>query len=210
MKFASGKGSIFKGAGTASVQSRHSSGLDQFCGLLQHSEPQSILDMSGASQANISFVTSLGHRISSDDLLGTMQECFGDDFLDAQQNPENASCFLSQSLTFADQSFDGVLVWDALQFLTTPLLEGTVANLLRILRPGGAMLLFFHADTRTPQVPTYNYRISDRKSIQQIPRGGTQRSQFFPNRTIEQLFDRASSLKFFLSRDSLREVIVRR
>lgn len=210
MRFGSGKPGSLRTPSTAVSVTRHSSGLEQFCSLLQYPEPQSILDMSGASQANIAFVTGLGHRISSDDLIGTMEECFGADFLGGQANPENAERFSAQSLTFADQVFDGAFVWDALQFLTSPLLEETVASLLRIVRPGGLMLLFFNSDDRAKRIPAYNYRIQDRKTLVQIPRGQPQRAQFFPNRTIEKLFERASSLKFFLTRDSLREVIVRR
>lgn len=191
---------------------RTSSGFDQFCSILQNSENMSILDMSGASQANISFVTSLGHRISSDDIVGTMQEVFGPDFLESQQAASNAQRFLDQTLTFANESFDGALVWDALQFLTSPLLEQTVSELLRVMRPGGAMLVFFNSDEKATKIPVYNYRIQDQKTLLQIPRAGTgyQRSQYFNNRTLEKIFQNAASLKFFLTRDHLREVIVRR
>jgi hypothetical protein len=34
--------------------------------------------LSGASQANISFITEAGHRISSDDIVGAMLDAFGD------------------------------------------------------------------------------------------------------------------------------------
>jgi len=45
----------------------------------------------------------------------------------------------------------------------------------------------------------------------QIPRGNMiQRSQYFNNRSIERAFQAAASVKFFLTRDNLREVIVRR
>lgn len=210
MRFGIGRTNLPGHSASAAPVTRNSSGLDQFCSLLQLPDPQSILDMSGASQANIAFVTGLGHRISSDDLIGTMEECFGPDFLEGQTAPGNAERFAAQSLTFADQVFDGAFVWDALQFLSSPLLEQTVASLLRIMRPGGSMLLFFNSDDRAKQIPTYNYRIQDRKTLVQIPRGQPQRAQFFPNRTIEKLFEEASSLKFFLTRDNLREVIVRR
>ncbi len=190
---------------------RNSSGFDQFCSVLQSAENLSILDMSGASQANISFVTGFGHRISSDDIVGTMQECFGNDFFESQQAASNAQRFLDQTLTFPDQFFDGALVWDALQFLSSPLLEQTVAQLLRVMRPGGVMLVFFNADEKATRIPVYNYRIQDQKTLLQIPRGaGYQRSQYFNNRTLEKLFANAGSLKFFLTRDHLREVIVRR
>ena len=189
---------------------RHSSGFDQFCAMLQGSENLSILDVSGASQANISFITELGHRISSDDMLGTMQECFGKDFFESQQAASTAQRFLDQTLTFPDQFFDGALVWDALQFLVSPLLEQTVARLLRVMRPGGLMLVFFNADEKLPEIPLYNYRIQDSKTLLEIARGGSQRGQHFNSRMLERLFDKASSLKFFLTRDHLREVIVRR
>lgn len=189
---------------------RHSSGFDQFCGFLRSAEGLSVLDMSGASQANITFITSLGHRISSDDIVGTMQQCFGADFLDNQQAASNAQRFIEQTLTFPDESFDGALVWDALQFLVSPVLEDTVAQLLRVMRPGGLMLLFFNADEKATRTPVYNYRIQDQKTLLQTPRSGYQRSQHFNNRMLERLFERAASVKFFLTRDHLREMIVRR
>src|SRR5581483_6969677 len=149
---------------------RHSSGFEQFCSMLQSPDSLSILDMSGASQANISFITDRSHRISSDDVIGTMLECFGGDFLEEQQAASKAQRFLDQTLTFPDQSFDGALVWDALQFLASPLLDQTVAQLLRVMRPGGAMLVFFNSDEKATRIPVYNYRIQDAKTLLQVPR----------------------------------------
>jgi len=178
--------------------------------MLRNSEDLSILDMSGASQANVSFITSFGHRISSDDALGTMHTCFGSDFLRNQQAASNAHRFLEQTLTFPEETFDGALVWDTLQFLVPPVLDDTIAKLMRVMRPGGLVLAFFHADEKSSEVPLSNYRIQDGKTLVQTPRGGAQRVQYFNNRTIERLFTSASSLKFFLTRGSQREVIIRR
>ncbi|MBV9406661.1 MAG: class I SAM-dependent methyltransferase [Acidobacteriaceae bacterium] len=212
MRFSAVKGAPPKASSKDQLPTltRHSSGFDQFCGFLRASEGLSILDMSGASQANITFITDLGHRISSDDIIGTMQQCFGSDFHENQQAASNAQRFIEQTLTFPDQSFNGALIWDALQFLVSPLLEDTVAQLLRVMRPGGAMLLFFNADEKVARIPLYNYRIQDQKTLLQIPRGGYQHAQYFNNRMLERLFERTSSVKFFLTRDHLREVIVRR
>ena len=211
MRFGSAKGILTKSLeDTAPSGTRHSSGFEQFCVMLQTSENLSILDMSGASQANVSFITGYGHRISSDDALGTMQQCFGADFLLNQQAASNAHRFLEQTLTFPDHSFDGALVWDTLQFLVSPLLEDTVAKLFRVMRPGALVLGFFNADEKITQVPVYNYRIQDSKTLLQKPRGGYQRSQYFNNRMLEKLFDKAASVKFFLTRGAQREVIVRR
>ncbi len=197
---------------TPPTLTRNSSGLNQFCSVLQTYKDLSILDMSGASQANISFITGYGHRISSDDIVGTMSECFGKDLLEGQQAASNAQRFLDQTLIFPDNSFDGVLVWDALQFLSSPLIEQTVAQLLRVMRPGGQMLVFFNSQEKVARIPVYMYRIQDQKTLTQLHRAGSayQRSQYFNNRNLEQLFEHASSIKFFLTRDHLREVIVRK
>jgi ubiquinone/menaquinone biosynthesis C-methylase UbiE len=191
---------------------RQSSGFQQFCSTLRQKEGQSILDMAGASQANIGFITEMGHRISSDDIVGTMLDCFDADFFAGQQIASKAQRFVDQTLTFPDESFDGALVWDALQLLSSPVLEIAVAQLLRVMRPGGQMLVFFNADEKAKEIPVYNYRIQDEKTLLQAPRPGTglQRSQFFNNRGLEKLFQNAASLKFFLTRDHWREVIVRR
>jgi SAM-dependent methyltransferase len=212
MIFGAGKG-IFPKLTAKDVPptlTRNSSGLHQFCSVLQAYQDLSILDMSGASQANITFVTGYGHRISSDDIVGTMGECFGKDLLEGQQAASNAQRFLDKSLTFPDNSFDGILVWDALQFLASPLIEQTVAQLLRVMRPGGQMLVFFNSQEKAARLPVYMYRIQDQKSLTQIPRPGStyQRSQYFNNRNLEKLFEHASSIKFFLTRDHLRELIV--
>ncbi len=178
--------------------------------MIQHSSSLSVLDMSGASQANISFVTSFGHRISSDDAVGTMQQCFGDDFYTNQQAASNAHRFLEQTLTFPDQSFDAAFVWDTLQLLVSPLLEDMVSKLFRVMRPGAPILGFFNAQEKASHVPVYTYRIQDSKTILQTTRGVPQRCEYFNNRRLERLFENSASVKFFLTRGAQREVIVRR
>jgi SAM-dependent methyltransferase len=210
MKFGSQKQSAPDAVKVSAPVSRRSNGLDQLFSTLPPGHVQAILDMSGVSQANITFITGLGHRLTSDDVIGTMEQCFGQDFLAGQQSAANAQRFLDQTLRFPDQSFDIALVWDSLQFLTSPLVEQVVSELLRVVKPGGFMLIFFNADERAVRLPVHNYRIQDHKNLVQVPRSYLQPAQFFSNRTVEKLFEKAASLKFFLTRDSLREVIVRR
>ena len=172
----------------------------------------SILDLAGASQANITFITTLGHRLYSDDILHTLTAAFGSgtDFLTRQNEAERAEFFLKQSLDFPDDTFDGALVWDTLQFLAPPLLQLTVDRLHRILRPGAYLLSFFSADEKAREIPVNSYRIQDSTMLQLVPRGETRPAQFFNNRGIERLFQNFASVKFFLTRDNQREVIVRR
>ena len=55
-----------------------------------------------------------------------------------------------------------------------------------------------------------SYRIQDSRTLTLAPRGIRMPAQFFNNRALERLFQDYQSTKFFLTRDNLREVIVRR
>lgn len=200
------------GAPAAQPQSRHSNGLDQFFSSIDGEENLSILDFAGASQANVSFITALGHRIYSNDVLHAVEEVFGDqgDFLANQADPERVRRFLGESLEFPNQSFDGALAWDTLQFLAPPVLDETVERLFQVLRPGSYLLAFFHADEKVHAAPLFSYRIVEKKIMSLTPRGTARPVQYFNNRSLEKLFQKFQSVKFFLTRDHLREVIVRR
>lgn len=198
-------------AGPHHLENRHSHGLDQFCASLEERPGLSILDLAGASQSTVSFVTNYGHRLYSDDFVHQLDAFFGEgDFYENQTNPRKVEQFLETSLTFDDASFDGVLVWDTLQFLSAPLLQIVVERLHRILRPGSCLLAFFHSEEKIDTIPTYSYRISDHRNISLVERGRRRPAQFFNNRSLEKLFQDFQSVKFFLTRDHLREVIVRR
>jgi hypothetical protein len=195
----------------APAQTRHSQGLDQFFSSIRDQEGLAILDFAGASQANVSFITQMGHRISSEDFVRSLEFCFGDgDFYQNQDDPERVEQFLRENLNFPPEQFDAVIVWDALQFLSPSLLQVVVDRLYEVMRPDAMLLAFFHADEKAQQVPVYNYRISDQKTLILTARGQRARGQFFNNRGLEKLFQRFQSVKFFLTRDSLREIIVRR
>jgi hypothetical protein len=193
------------------LETRTSSGLDQFCSLLAERPGLTLLDLAGVSQDTVAFVTNYGHRIYSDDLLLQMDRCFGDgDFYESQSDPDKVAQFLATALDYPAQHFDGALVWDTLEFLNGPLLETVVQRLSHMLRPGSYMLALFHSEERAETIPTYSYRISDRKTITLAPRGRRRPAQYFNNRSLEKLFQDFESVKFFLTRDHLREVIVRR
>jgi ubiquinone/menaquinone biosynthesis C-methylase UbiE len=195
----------------SALETKHSHGLDQFCASLEERTGLTILDLAGASQATVSFVTDYGHRLYSDDFVHQLDQVFeGDDFYENQNNPLKVAKFLEAALSFPDENFDGVLVWDTLQFLSPQLLQTVVERLHRVLRPGACMLAVFHAEERIETIPTYFYRVSDHHTIQMVPRGRRRPAQVFNNRSLEKLFQDFQSVKFFLTRDHLREVIVRR
>lgn len=192
-----------------SVASRQSRGLEQFFTCIRDQTGLTILDLGGASQANVTFITSLGHKLYSEDFLRSMQETFGEDDAD-QTNAGRIEYFLRQSLDYPEGTFDGVLVWDVLEYMGPPLLAAVIDRLNRITRPGSYMLAFFHSDERATAVPFYTFRIQDFNQIQVSTTGSRRPAQLFNNRTLERLFQKFDSVKFFLTRENLREVIVKR
>jgi hypothetical protein len=71
-------------------------------------------------------------------------------------------------------------------------------------------LVFFNAEERSKISPVYSFRILDRTTLRLVQRGTRETAQSFNNRGLEKLFAQFASVKFFLTRESLREVIVRR
>jgi hypothetical protein len=190
---------------------RRSNGLDQFFTSLRDRSALNIVDFAGASQANVSYITSMGHRISSEDFMRSLEATFGDEqFFENQTNPQIVDTFLQEALNFPPNQYDGALVWDSLQFLTPHLLQLTVDRLYDTLRPDSCLLAFFHANDKAREIPLYQYRIQDQHTLLLTPRGVREQAQFFNNRALEKLFHRFQSVKFFLTRDNLREIIVRR
>jgi hypothetical protein len=169
----------------------------------------SILDLAGANQENITFLTSLGHKVYSQDIVRSLDEAFGQD-LSEQNNVSRIEYFLRSNFDYAPGTFDGVLLWDSLQFMGPALLSATVDRLSEVMRPGAYLLAFFSANERMVEVPSHTFRIVDEKNIQIAERGIRTSGQVFNNRNLEKLFGKFESVKFFLTRDSLREVIVRR
>ncbi len=196
---------------THEAQLKRSHGLSHFVSTIRDEAGLTILDLGGISQQNVNFVTSLGHRLYSEDFLRTLDSLTGPD--DPPGGPAQSAeigAFLQQCFDFGPGMLDGALVWDVLQYISRPVLLAAVDRLYEILRPGAHMFLIFHTAERPQPVPLYSYRISDAETLHLVPRGTRPIVQCFNNRGIERLFERFGAVKFFLTRDNLREVIVKR
>ena len=197
------------GARTFTTTTRPSRGIEEFFNCIRDQSGLTILDLGTASQQNVSFITNLGHRLYAEDFLQLLKESFGSDDLAAQSNSGSIDYFLRQALDYPEGHFDGVLVWDVLEYLAPALLAAVVERLLKIVRPKGYMLAFFHSDDKLESVPFYTFRIHDMNTLQVAQSRMRKPAQLFNNRSLERLFGRAESVKFFLTRDRLREVIVK-
>jgi hypothetical protein len=191
------------------TSTRQSRGLEEFFAYIRGQSGLTILDLGGATQQNISFITDLGHRIYSENFQQILGETFGADGSNDQSNPGRIDYFLRQALEYPETHFDGVLIWDVLEYLEPALLTAVVERLRKIVRTKSYMLAFFHADNKLEAVPMYTFRIQDVNLLHVTKQGARQPVQLFNNRSLEKLFGGFESVKFFLTRDRLREVIVK-
>ncbi len=197
-----------KSGGQDAISTRNSRGLEEFFSYIRDQSGLTILDLGGATQQNVSFITNLGHRLYSENFLQILSEVFGEDTVD-QSNPGRIEYFLRQTLDYEEGQFDGVLVWDVLEYLTPALLTAVVDRLRKVVRPKSYMLAFFHSDDKLETVPMYSFRIQEVNALQVAQHGVRRPAQLFNNRGLEKLFQRFESVKFFLTRERLREIIIK-
>lgn len=191
----------------ASRLSRRSTGLAEFTRILSGKENASVLDLGPTSPANISFLTGFGGRVCSEDIVHASRD---PRYMVKQQDGSlllDLERFFSENLSQPEQQFDAVLCWDVADFLTEPLVKPMVERLQLLLKPKGVLLAFFHSKEGAPDCPPARYHIISGEFLDLEPRHDLRLQRVFNNRHIENLFKGFSSLKFFLARDNVREVL---
>ena len=135
--------------------------------------------------------------------------------------------FLADNLVYPAAHFDVVLCWNLPDYLDESLVRPVMGRLWSVLKPGGMLLAFFHTKDAGPDSPCYRFHIvgKDTLEMQRIVlrrearrgptgaihtaiRDGFRLQRVFNNRHIETLFRDFASIKFFLARDNVREVLV--
>ena len=189
--------------------SRRSTGFQEFIRAIAAPEGQRILDLGPTSPANLSFVTGLGHRAYNEDVL---LESHDPGLLvaspDGKQKLIDVERFMADNLDHEKELFDAVLLWDVPDYLDESLVKPVIERIHKVTKPGGLLLGFFHTRDAGPDAPYYRYHIVDKQTLE-MQRGPQFRLQrVFNNRHIENLFHDFGSIKFFLGRDNIREVLV--
>ncbi len=206
---------------------RRSSGLGELSRLWDVDTPLCVLDLGATSPSNIRFFTERGHKIYSEDLLVSSTEPSlvtkdeeGKVVLDSRK-------FLADNLVYPAAHFDVVLCWNLPDYLDESLVRPVMGRLWSVLKPGGMLLAFFHTKDAGPDSPCYRFHILEKDALEmqrivlkrEARRGptgaihtaitdGFHLQRVFNNRHIETLFRDFASIKFFLARDNVREVLV--
>jgi SAM-dependent methyltransferase len=189
---------------------------------LSSQEGLCVLDLGATSPNNIRYFTDRGHKPYSEDvLLSSIDPSLA--IKDEQGNAViDEKRFLSENLVYPAALFDVIFCWNLPDYMDESLVKPVVGRLWSILKPGGLLLAFFHTKDAGPDAPCFRYHIinNDMLEMQHIvahPEAGRGPSgarmnfrlqRVFNNRHIENLFRDFASIKFFLARDNVREVMV--
>jgi len=220
MKFFKGSSNQTAAPAAPHKSTRRSSGMGEVSRLLNSQEALCVLDMGATSASNIRFFTGKGHKNYSEDLLRSsldpalrIQDSDGKPIVDSKK-------FLDENLVYPNALFDVVLCWNLPDYMEENLVKPTIDRLWSLMKPGALLLAFFHTRDAGPDSTCYRYHVtdSDMLEMQEVkfaPPGrpasekqSPRLQRVFNNRHIENLFRDFSSIKFFLSRDAIREVLV--
>ena len=110
-----------------------------------------------------------------------------------------------------DASVDGVLCWDIFDFLEAPAAKVLAREIVRVLRPAGAVMGFF-CTKPTERAPFTKYEIiEETSSLRHRHHPGTGGPKFvLQNRDIIKMFEGLSVSESFLLKSNTREILLRK
>ena len=179
--------------------------LRKFLQTLTSRELPVLLDLGPLVGSNVTyFGEQLGCKIFVEDIFADLDRHVREDKLD--QLPE----FFKKRFSQRDNSVDGILCWDVLDYLDRASGQELASQLTRVLRPDGALLGFFGSAPQ--QEPLYTkFIIVDEQNLRHrtypAARG---RQAILLNRDIIKLFSGLRVSDSFLLQNNLREILFRK
>ncbi|MGE3844173.1 MAG: class I SAM-dependent methyltransferase [Vicinamibacterales bacterium] len=164
-----------------------------------------LIDLGAVVGSNVSF---LGERLAC---KLTVEDVFADvERASREQRLPDLSATFSTRLARPDASVDGVLCWDIFDYLQKPAAAALGKELVRLVRPGGALMAFFAA-TKADAAPFTRFVIRDDKTLAHRHYGAAQpKRTVFTNRDVELLFPGMRVSDAFLLLSHTREVLLRK
>jgi SAM-dependent methyltransferase len=192
---------------------RRSNGLAELTKYIQREGSCTVLDLGPTSPTNITYFTNLGARSYTEDVLRSSQN---PEYLVKNSDGKTVidpDKFLTDNLNFDAGTFDAVLCWDTPDYMNEALVKPVIQRIHKVMKPGGLVLAFFHTKDAGPDATYYRYHIAGQDALEMQPIARSSNSHFklqrvFNNRHIENLFHDYGSIKFFLGRDNIREVLI--
>ena len=183
-----------------------SKALPKFIGALGHCEAPVLVDFGPVIGTNVAFFGEhLGCKLFIEDLATEIDRYTRAGTRD--QLPEA----LKKRFNQPDASVDGVLCWDIFDFLEQPAAKALAQQVVRVLRPGGAVMGFFCTKAVDRSSFTKYEILEETQSLRHRHHPGTGGPKFvLQNRDIIKMFDGLFVSESFLLKSNTREILLRK
>ena len=182
-----------------------SKALPKFLSAVTQQDSPVLVDFGPVIGSNVGFFGErLGCKLFIEDLSADLLRHLRAGTLDA------LPALLEKRFRHGDQTLDGILCWDCFDFLDKASAQGLARQIVRMLRPGGAVMGFF-CTSSVARSPFTKYEIVDDATLRHRPQGAPE----FPktalqNRDIIRMFDGLIVSDSFLLKNNIREMLLRR
>jgi Methyltransferase domain len=183
-----------------------SKALPKFIGALAHHQSPVLVDFGPVIGANVAFFgEQLGCKLHIEDLATEIERQTRDGTRDA------LTASLVKRFAQLDASVDGVLCWDVFDFLDLSAARALAQQVVRVLRPGGAVMGFF-CTKAADRAPFTKFEIVEAsQSLRHRHRQGSGSQKFvLQNRDIIRMFDGLFVSESFLLKSNTREILLRK
>jgi hypothetical protein len=179
--------------------------LRKFLTMLTARESPVLLDLGPVVGSNVSFFgEQLGCKIFVEDIFADLDRHV------REGKSDELPAFLKKRFPQIDDTVDGILCWDLIDYLDRPAAQELATQLTRVLRPEGALLGFF--GSAQPRETRYTkYIIVDEVNLRHrsYPAARSRKASLL-NRDIIRLFPGLSVSDSFLLQNNLREILFRK
>ncbi len=182
-----------------------SKAFPKFLKSLTHQPSPVLLDFGPVIGTNVAFFGEhLGCKLFIEDLLAEF------DRRARAGTREGLPGALASRFTHADSSVDGVLCWDFFDYLDKASAQALARQVVRMLKPGGAVMGFF-CTSSIPHAAFTKYEIVDGQSLRHRHHAGVGGDKHaLLNRDIIKMFDGLLVSESFLLKNNTREILLRK
>jgi hypothetical protein len=164
-----------------------------------------LLDFGPVIGANVAFCGErLGCKLFIEDLLADVDRNL------RAGTSESLAASLDARFAHPDESIDGIICWDLFDFLDKTAAHALARRIVRLLKPGGAVMGFF-CTSAVERAPFTKYEIVDEHNLRHRHHPGIGGKKLsLPNRDIIKMFDGLIVADSFLLKNNTREMLLRK
>ena len=181
-----------------------SKAFPKFLGVLTQRESPVLLDLGPVLGSNVSFYGErLGCKLFIEDLLADIDR-------QLRGAGEGLAASLDTRFQHPDASIDGILCWDLFDFLDKPTAQALAKRIVRLLKPGGAVMGFFCTTTVERAAFTKFEIVNDQTLRHRYHPGVGGKKVSLQNRDIIKMFEGLVVADSFLLKSNTREILLRK